>query len=95
MRKCIIINISDINTKGLIIMLKEILAAVDKNTREEVTLTKGLALIIIAGAFFIGMILGSVCAAGHTRRKLGKAVPTDEEFDADEYVKSLKFEDEE
>lgn len=79
----------------MIIMLKEILAAVDKNTREEVTLTKGLALIIIAGAFFIGMIIGSACTAGHSKKKLAKAVPSDEEFDADEYVKSLKFEDEE
>ena len=77
----------------IIEMIEEILSAVNKTSREEMKVTKGLALIIVVGSFLIGLIIGNACGCGHTKKVMKKKAAPQEDFDADEYVKSLNFDE--
>ena len=83
----------NINKRKVIIMLEEIIKAADKKANEELTLSKGIALAVAPGAFVLGFIFGSACGKKKVRRKLAKA--SEDDFDAEEYVKSLNFDEEE
>lgn len=75
-------------------MIEEILSAVNKTSREEMKVTKGLALIIVAGSFLLGLLIGNACGCGHAKKVLKKKKAAEDEFfDADEYVKSLNFDE--
>lgn len=80
--------------KGKLKMIEEILSAVNKTSREEMKVTKGLALIIVVGSFLIGLIIGNACGCGHTKKVMKRKAAPQEDFDADEYVKSLNFDEE-
>lgn len=77
-------------------MLEEIISTVDKKAKEEITLSKGIAVIIAVGAFVLGIIMGTAFTKAKVKKSAKvKAVEADEDFDPEEYLDSLMFEDEE
>ncbi len=79
-------------------MLDKIINVIDTKSKEELTITKGLAFIIIAVSFVLGIILGSACAGTKCKKKKCKAGADcfnndEDEFDAGEYVRSLNLDE--
>jgi len=66
-------------------MLKEITS----KTKEEVIIMQGLIALIALAAFVIGLVIGILCSPKGKKR----AKPAADEFDPDEYVRSLSFDD--
>lgn len=76
-------------------MIEEIIDTVSKYASEKVKLSKGALMIIAAGAFLMGIITGSLAAGAACRRKNKQRCYTAaDDFDADEYVRNLNFDDE-
>lgn len=67
-----------------IIMLDEIISVADKTAKEEMTVTKGFAFIIVVASFILGLILGIACTSG-----CRNGCDDDDDFDAEEYLKNL------
>ena len=83
------------------IMLNEIISAIDNESKKEITVTKGVAIIIVVASFILGILFGSACAKCKCKSNSKKCCCEDddefdedfEEFDANEYVKSLNLDD--
>lgn len=76
-------------------MIEEIIDTVSKYAGEKVRISKGVLMIIAAGAFLMGIITGSLAAGAACRRKNKlRSCGAAEDFDADEYVRNLNFDDE-
>ncbi|MBQ4225644.1 MAG: hypothetical protein II773_09280 [Oscillospiraceae bacterium] len=65
-------------------MLDEIISVADKTAKEEMTITKGFAFIIVVASFILGLILGIACTSGSRN-----SCDDDDDFDAEEYLKNL------
>ncbi len=76
-------------------MIEEIIGTVTKYAEEKVKLSKGVIAAVTVGAFIIGLISGAVAARLALSRKLAVCSSAKDEFDADEYVRNLNFDDEE
>lgn len=75
-------------------MFEEIIDTVEDYMSERVKTTKGVIALIAVGSFLFGLITG-VCAAKLTlSKKLYAKYSNGSNFDADEYVRNLNFEDE-
>ncbi len=78
-------------------MIMRIMRLVEKSSREEVKISKGAAFIVVVGAFLIGIVMGTVCTSCRAKKRLmgrkGAPEVNSDSFDADEYVKSLNFEE--
>lgn len=76
-------------------MLEEIIATVGKYADEKVKISKGLLILLTVGAFVVGILTGTaVTKLCHSRKAVCKC-SSEEDFDADEYVRNLSFDDEE
>lgn len=75
-------------------MIEEIMSTVSKYMGEKVKVSKGVLVVCGIGAFIIGLITG-VCAAKLTMsKKIATAFSSGDDFDADEYVRNLNFDEE-
>lgn len=75
-------------------MIEEIIATVGKYMGEKVKVSKGVLVVCGIGAFIIGLVTG-VCAAKLTlSKKIAAGFSSGDDFDADEYVRNLNFDDE-
>lgn len=76
-------------------MLEEIISTVGKYADEKVKISKGLLILLTVGAFIVGIITGAAAAKLTSSRKAVCKCSSGEDFDADEYVRNLSFDDEE
>ncbi len=76
-------------------MLEEIISTVGKYADEKVKISKGLLILITVGAFVLGILTGAAAAKLVQGKKAVCKCSSGEDFDADEYVRNLSFDDEE
>lgn len=75
-------------------MIEEIVSTVGRYMEERIKLSKGAMVLIAAGSFVFGLVTG-VCAAKLTlSKKIRVGYSDGSDFDADEYVRNLNFDDE-
>ncbi|MCI7766589.1 MAG: hypothetical protein MSJ26_01215 [Oscillospiraceae bacterium] len=76
-------------------MLEEIISTVGKYADEKVKISKGLFIFLTVGAFIVGIFTGVAAAKLTSSRRAVCKYSSGEDFDADEYVRNLSFDDEE
>lgn len=75
-------------------MVEEILCTVGEYMNEKIKISKGALAAAAVIAFIFGVLTG-ICAAKLTSGKKAVVVTSaDDDFDADEYVRNLNFDDE-
>lgn len=74
-------------------MLDEIMDTVLRYMSEKVKLTKGAVILLSAGSFILGIITGVCAAKLALSKKLCAGCSCGDDFDADEYVRNLNFDD--
>lgn len=74
-------------------MFEEILEAVSQCAEQKVKLSKGAVLLLAVAAFLLGAFTGAFAVGLSSKRKLAAGCGCDD-FDADEYVRNLSFDDE-
>ena len=75
-------------------MMEEIISTVGRYADEKVRVSKGLLVLITIGAFVVGIITGTAVTKLVSSKKAVCRSSYDEDFDADEYVRNLSFDDE-
>ena len=76
-------------------MMEEIIETVGKYADEKVKISKGVLILLTVAAFVAGILTGTaVTKLVHGRKAVCKC-SSDDDFDADEYVRNLSFDDEE
>ncbi|MBQ5332745.1 MAG: hypothetical protein J6K92_05750 [Oscillospiraceae bacterium] len=76
-------------------MLEEIISTVGKYADEKIKISKGLLILLTVGAFVVGIFTGVAVSKLTSGRKAVCKCSSGEDFDADEYVRNLSFDDEE
>lgn len=74
-------------------MIEEIYAAISKAMNEKIRLTKGALALIALCAFVGGLIAGAAAARAGRGRKAAAVYSCGDDFDADEYVRNLNFDE--
>ena len=81
-------------------MFEDFIAETDKTMKEDITVCKGFALLVVIAAFFAGLIFGAACKCrckccknGKDKEKKCCSKSENDDFNAEEYVESLKFEE--
>ncbi len=75
-------------------MIESILGTVSEYMNEKVKISKGVLIIAGIAAFVFGLLTG-ICAANLTMsKKISAGVSVGDNFDADEYVRNLNFDEE-
>lgn len=75
-------------------MIEEILGTVSKYMDEKIKLSKGILLVLAAASFLVGLLTGICAAKLAFGKKISAAVSSGDDFDADEYVRNLNFDEE-
>lgn len=84
-------------------MFDEIMNTVSKKSKEEISISVGEAVLITVGAFILGLVMGilfgSTSAKKKAKRRSGRCSEgccdeSTEDFDAEQYVRDLKFDNE-
>ncbi len=76
-------------------MIDDIMENICCDMSKKIKLTKGTVVLLTAAAFAAGILVGACTMGlklGKTIRKLRKK-SMDDDFDADEYVRNLNFDD--
>ncbi|WP_432649903.1 hypothetical protein [Huintestinicola sp.] len=76
-------------------MIDEIIETVGKYADEKVKISKGLLILLTVGAFVVGILTGTAVTKLVSHKKAVCRCSSDEDFDADEYVRNLSFDDDE
>ena len=77
------------------IMFDKIIEAICGYSTEKIKISRGLVIAAAAAAFVVGLISGAAAARLALGRKLAACSSSNDDFDADEYVRNLNFGDEE
>lgn len=86
-------------------MFDEIMDQVARKSKEEVSISLGEAVLITVGAFLLGLIMGILCGSSSAKKKHkkckgkcahrgGSECADGDDFDAEQYVRDLTFDDE-
>ncbi|MGN0642033.1 MAG: hypothetical protein ACI4JJ_02700 [Huintestinicola sp.] len=75
-------------------MLEDIISYVCDYSSQKVKISKGAVILIALASFIIGLLTGTVIAKASCGKK-GVVKFSGRDFDADEYVRTLNFDDEE
>lgn len=74
-------------------MIEEIYEAVSKEMSEKVRIPKGAVVLIALCGFICGLIAGAGAASLGSRKKAKAVYSCGDDFDADEYVRNLSFDE--
>ncbi len=75
-------------------MFEKIADSICDAAKERIRISKGVLVLIAAAAFIIGLASGAVSVRLAMSRKLTVRTSGSDEFDADEYVRNLSFDEE-
>ncbi|MCM1577646.1 MAG: hypothetical protein NC078_02450 [Ruminococcus sp.] len=75
-------------------MIEEIYAAISKAMNEKRRLTRGAVVLIGVCSFIAGVIIGAAAARPAKGRRAAACYSCGDDFDADEYVRNLNFDEE-
>lgn len=74
-------------------MIEEIYETVSKAMSEKIRIPKGAVVLIALCGFICGLIAGSAAARIGSSRKARAIYSCGDDFDADEYVRNLSFDE--
>lgn len=84
-------------------MFDEIMNTVSKKSKEEISISVGEAVLITVGAFILGLVMGILFGSSSAKKKAkrrsgrcsdGCSEESTEDFDAEQYVRDLTFDNE-
>lgn len=75
-------------------MIEEILGTISEYMNEKIKMSKGMLALFTVSAFIIGILTGLAAAKLSSSRKVVVKTSAEDDFDADEYVRNLNFDEE-
>lgn len=75
-------------------MIEEIIGTVGRYAGEKVRISKGMLFFITVLSFAVGLVSGAAAAKVVLGKRITAGCSCNDEFDADEYVRNLNFDEE-